>query len=95
MAKVMEISDVRLKWRKRGFSCDAFNDPPGQSWETFVHKCDELLMPVEGEIEVEIVGIIYHPAIGQELYIPKNSIHSVRNVGKGMSLWLYGYNGMP
>ncbi|SDJ59046.1 cupin domain-containing protein [Microbulbifer yueqingensis] len=82
---------VSADWSARGFSCDLWTDPPGQRWEDFVHEVDELLMPVEGTIEVEIDGRVSHPAIGEELFIPAGASHSVRNTGGTMARWLYGY----
>jgi quercetin dioxygenase-like cupin family protein len=66
-------------------------DPPGQRWEDFVHATDELVLVVEGELEFEINGVISHPKIGEELFIPAGAVHSVRNIGSQTARWLYGY----
>ena len=31
------------------------------------------------------------PLIGQEVFIPANAIHTVRNVGNTNNVWYYGY----
>ncbi len=82
---------VAADWGARGFSCDLWTDPPGQRWEDYVHAVDELLMPLEGELEVEIGGEIHHPRPGEELFIPAGVLHSVRNIGGVTARWLYGY----
>ncbi len=69
---------VARAWRERGFSCGLWVDPPGQVWADYVHDVDELVMVVEGEVELEIEGKVHRPA-------------PVRNVGRGESRWLYGY----
>ena len=83
--------DVCRDWAARGFSCDLWVDPPGQCWEGYVHATDELVLVLEGEVEFEIDGGIFHPETGEELFIPAGAVHSVRNVGTCTARWLYGY----
>ena len=83
--------DVARDWAARGFSCALWVDPPGQRWEDFVHGADELVLVLEGELELEINGEIGHPKIGDEVYIPAGAVHSVRNIGASTARWLYGY----
>ncbi len=78
-------------WRARGFSCDVWVDPPGQVWENYVHTVDELVMILEGELELELQGRVIRPSQGEEVYIPARMVHSVRNVGGRTARWLYGY----
>jgi mannose-6-phosphate isomerase-like protein (cupin superfamily) len=82
---------VARGWKARGFSCDLWTDPPGRRWEDFVHAADELVLLVEGEIELEIGGLITMPAIGEEVLVPARTRHSVRNTGGTTARWLYGY----
>ena len=83
--------EVSKNWAARGFSCDLWVDPPGQCWEDFVHTRGELVMVLEGQVEFEIDGELYHPETGIELYIPAGVVHSVRNIGATTARWLYGY----
>jgi quercetin dioxygenase-like cupin family protein len=83
--------DVSTDWKARGFSCDLWVDPPGQRWEDFVHSADELILVVEGELELEISGVTSQPEVGEEVLIPAGSVHSVRNIGDKTARWLYGY----
>ena len=78
-------------WQRRGFSCGLWTDPPGQVWEDFVHATDELVMPIEGQIELEFGGATVRPEIGEEVLIPARAAHTVRNVGGTTARWLYGY----
>lgn len=87
----VEADYVAADWARRGFSCDLWIDPPGQRWEGYVHEVDELLMLVEGALELECEGRTWHPAIGEEVYIPARVCHAVRNVGGTTARWLYGY----
>ena len=84
--------DVSQDWAARGFSCELWVDPPGQCWEDFVHNTNELVVVLEGELEFEINGQISHPEIGEEVYIPAEMAHSVRNIGNTTARWLYGYD---
>jgi len=82
---------VRNDWARRGFSCGLWTDPPGQCWEDFVHGTDEIVTVVDGVVEFEIAGEIHHPQPGEELFIPAQAVHSVRNIGSTTAHWLYGY----
>lgn len=88
---MIDIEDVRRNWNQRGFRCDVWIDAPGQVWRDFLHPTDELVMPIEGAIELEFGGHVYRPAIGEEVLIPARTRHTVRNVGPGIARWLYGY----
>ena len=57
----------------------------------FIHRMDELVVLAEGEIEIEIEGKSQQPQIGDEVFIPANAIHTVRNIGKTNNVWYYGY----
>jgi len=82
---------VAKDWQARGFSCDLWVDPPGQVWEDYVHSTDELLMLMDGKLELEMKGKAFRPAIGEEVLIPANTSHTVSNVGGTTARWLYGY----
>ncbi|RMH05092.1 MAG: cupin domain-containing protein [Nitrospirae bacterium] len=82
---------IAREWASRGFSCDLWIDPPGRRWEDFVHTTDEVILVVEGQLEVEINGTRYYPPVGEELFIPAGASHSVRNIGQTTARWLYGY----
>ncbi len=82
---------VAARWCERGFSCGLWVDPPEHVWADYVHDVDELVMVVEVELEFEIDGKRHHPEPGAELLIPARATHTVRNLGRGKSRWLYGY----
>ena len=82
---------VRKIWYSRGFSCDIWIDPPEKVWANFVHGTDELLMLIDGEIELEMDGEILQPEIGDEILIPAGMNHTVRNIGLVTNHWFYGY----
>ena len=86
-----DLTSVRFDWHSRGFSCDIWTDPPGQTWEGYTHTSDELVMTLEGDVEFEIDGHVLRPRVGEEVLIPAGVIHSVRNRGSTTSRWLYGY----
>lgn len=87
----MDLHRVPDVWAERGFSCDIWTDPPGQVWADFVHSVDELVMPIEGEVEIEMQGRRLRPAEGEEVFIPAGVAHTVRNTGRVTSRWYYGY----
>ena len=87
----MNPEQIKKDWNSRGYSFGIFKDPPGQVWADFVHKTDELVVLAEGQIEIEIEGESQQPLIGKEIFIPANAKHTVRNVGKTINSWYYGY----
>jgi mannose-6-phosphate isomerase-like protein (cupin superfamily) len=82
---------IEKKWKSRGFSFGLWVDPPGQTWEDYVHDTDELLIIAEGKLELEIDNKVSHPSIGEEVFIPAGAHHSVRNIGGTTAHWYYGY----
>ncbi|MCA9771013.1 MAG: cupin domain-containing protein [Myxococcales bacterium] len=87
----VDREQVERDWKARGFSRGLFTDPPGRCWEDYVHSVDELLMVLEGEVEIEISGVARIARPGEEIFIPARALHSVRNRGRTTSRWLYGY----
>ena len=82
---------ITADWAARGFSCELWTVPPGQRWEDFTHATDELVIVLEGDMEFEVQGQVYHPQPGDELLIPAGAVHSARNIGSTTGQWLYGY----
>ena len=85
---------IKQYWHSRGYSFSVFREPPSQVWADFVHRTDELVILAEGEIEVEIEGKVERPKIGEEVFIPANAVHTVRNIGKINNVWYYGYKNL-
>lgn len=90
-ASPVDRATVARDWRDRGFSCDLFVDPPGREWNGFVHGTDELVTVVEGRLELEVGAARFLAQPGDEVLIPKDVTHSVRNRSAGTTRWLYGY----
>ena len=87
----MDKATVKQNWQARGFSCDIWTDPPGEVWQDYAHKTDELLMLIDGEIEVHLGNKILRPDIGAEIFIPAHQLHTVINSGTVTNHWFYGY----
>ena len=83
---------VAAEWRSCGYSCDLFVDPPGRAWRDFVHHSNELVAVAEGRLEVAIDGELFVAEPGDEVFIPRGTRHSVRNVSSMTTRWLYGYD---
>lgn len=87
----MDAEKVASEWKSRGFSCDIWTDTPGQVWADFVHATDELVMLIDGEIELRFAGEVHRPQAGQEIFIPAGEPHTVINIGNTSNHWFYGY----
>ena len=92
-AMKLDRAEIEQDWHSRGFSCGLWIDPPGQVWEDYMHSTDELLMVLEGELELEMQERTFRPKWGEEVLIPARVTHTVRNVGGTTARWLYGYKG--
>ena len=90
-ASLLDLDTMRQRWRRRGFSCDVWRDPPGQVWADFVHDTDELVMLVDGSLEIRMNGDTLPARIGEEILIPAGVSHTVRNTGNTTNSWFYGY----
>ncbi|MDH3639361.1 MAG: cupin domain-containing protein [Gammaproteobacteria bacterium] len=87
----MEHPEVKETWAARGYSCDVWTDLPGQVWRDYVHESEELVMLMEGQIEITFQGSTVRPGVGEEILIPAGAMHTVRNVGTTHSRWYYGF----
>ena len=87
----MDKARMERDLHARGFSYGLWTDPPGQVWRNYVHNVDEVFIVVEGEMELEIQGRAFRPAIGEEVLIPAGVVHTVRNMGPTTARWIYGY----
>ncbi len=56
-----------------------------------MHDMDEVLMLVEGNIEITFQGTTVRPNLGEQVYKPAGAMHTVRNVGSTNSRWYYRY----
>lgn len=88
----LDRDQVAQDWSRRGYSCDVFIDPPGREWNDFVHATNELVTVMDGRLKLTIGGeeIIVGP--GDEVFIPKDVCHSVKNLSSSTTRWLYGYD---
>ncbi|MDH3504942.1 MAG: cupin domain-containing protein [Nitrospirota bacterium] len=91
-AVLLNREEISQSWRQRGYSCDLFIDPPGREWNDFVHSTNELVTVVEGKLQLTIDGEEFIAEPGDEVFIPKNVCHSVKNIHSATTKWLYGYD---
>jgi mannose-6-phosphate isomerase-like protein (cupin superfamily) len=85
------LGEIKADWTRRGYTFEYWIDPPGQVWRDFVHDVDELVILVEGEIEIEFGGRTVRPAVGEEVSIPARTRHTVSNLGDASNRWCFGY----
>jgi len=87
----VDRADVAAQWRARGYSCHDFADPPGRVWRDFVHETDEVVTVAEGRLELTVGSEVVLVEPGDEAFVPKGALHTVRNVHHGTTRWLFGY----
>jgi quercetin dioxygenase-like cupin family protein len=86
---MVDAQQILQDWGHRGFVGGFWIDPPGRAWERCRHDADQLLMLLDGNIELDIEGLVVCPSHGEEVLIPAGAVHSVRNVGGTDARWLY------
>ncbi len=86
----IDDEEVQREWESRGFSSQVHCDPPGRAWLNVVSDMDELIMVLEGEIEVELHGKVHRPKLGEEVIVPAGTSHTVRTLGSRPSRRLQG-----
>lgn len=83
---------VAQDWRARGYSCQEFIDPPGQQWNDFVHRTNEVVTVIDGRLQLDVNGETIAAEPGDEVFIPRGAVHSVRNIHSDTTRWLFGYD---
>lgn len=86
-----KLGDIKSDWAGRGYSFEYWIDPPGQRWRDFAHEVDEVVMLIEGEIELDLEGRTVRPQVGEEVLIPARVRHTVTNTGDAPNRWCFGY----
>jgi len=82
---------VQREWAEHGYSCDLWVDPPGSVWADFVHDEDERILVLDGAVILEMNGRVWSLGPGDEVMVPAQVRHTVRNVGERQARWLYGH----
>ncbi|NKB46917.1 MAG: cupin domain-containing protein [Legionellales bacterium] len=88
---MVSAQELQFQWHQRGYSFSLWHDPPGQVWHDFVHPTDEVFMLLTGEITLTIHGQTLYPKPGEEIKIPANTPHTIRNIGLTENCWCFGY----
>jgi quercetin dioxygenase-like cupin family protein len=83
---------VAQDWARRGYTCELFIDPPGREWKDFVHATNELVTVVEGRLRMSVGETTCEAGPGDEVFIPRHTRHSVKNIHGGTTRWLFGYD---
>ena len=67
-------------------------DSPGQEWNDFVHGANELVVVAKGRLKMSVGEQSFIVEEGDEIFIPKGELHSLKNISSEMTKWLYGYD---
>ena len=85
--------DMEERLRARGFEPTRWTDPPGTIREQSVHEHDEILVVLNGSVEIDLGGLTRIPEVGEEVFIPALTVHTLRNVGDTDAVWIAGKRG--
>lgn len=84
---------VGMDWGLRGFSCQPVSDPAGKEWRECAQDADLLITVIEGRLEIAVLGATIDAMPGDEVIVPRETMHAIRNPHHARTRWLYGYNG--
>jgi len=88
----MTEDEFEKNWTKRGFSFSVGSIKLQEEVKDAVHDDqDELIVMVNGKLEVTIGGETFIPDRNQEVLIPAKSNHSIKNIGAVDSIIYFGY----
>ena len=64
-------------------------DWPGQIKKEYIHDPDELVIQVEGKVEVELEEFSCRLQTDKEFISPAETYYTIQNIGKEESWWFY------
>lgn len=88
----VDHGEVARAWREEGYGCEHCCDPAGQGWRDLSGGRDEMLAVLEGALEVEMHGVRYVLAPGDEMFIPRAASYRLRNAAPQETRWLHGHD---
>ena len=67
--------------RERGFRTSRERMPSGRVDTDATHSVDEVLVLLDGSIEIDIGGVMRCPQPGEEVVLPAGTLHTIDNTG--------------
>jgi quercetin dioxygenase-like cupin family protein len=86
---------VEADWDRRGFGCFWHMAPGGRKWMDCIHKSNALVVVVDGQVAFTVDGERNTLGPGDEILIPRGSVHHIENMSNESSRWLYGFDVAP
>ena len=86
----VSLADVKRDWEARGYYTKRYDAEPGWAQEEHYHGFDRLLTVVEGRLEMTIEGQRFVLEPGDEIFMPRRTVNSKRNLHNGFTMLLYG-----
>jgi len=88
----VDHGEVSRAWSERGYDCVVCTEPPGQDWRDVSESRDEMLAVIEGGLDVEMHGVRYVLAPGDEMSIPREAPYRLRNASTQETRWFHGHD---
>jgi hypothetical protein len=86
----VDHGEVSRAWSEQGFDCVTCTDAPAQDWRAVSEGRDEVLVVIEGGLEVEMHGVRYALRPGDEMFIPREAPYRMRNASGQQTRWFHG-----
>ncbi len=88
----VDCGEVARAWAAEGYGCEPCGLAPGEERPDGGADRDRRLAVVAGALVVEMHGVHYALAPGDELFIPRAARCRLRNAGRQEARWLQGHD---
>ncbi len=85
--------EVESDWAARGCRVNRYDAEPGWAKEEHFHELDTLLTVAEGRLEMVVEGQRFVLEPGDEIFSPRQTAHSLKNLDDGFTVLFHGYVG--
>jgi mannose-6-phosphate isomerase-like protein (cupin superfamily) len=82
--------EVGQDWNTRGYDCTVSAFMSGWTSSNHEHHSDEVATPVEGSMALVVGPQRFEAELGDEIFIPSNTMHRLENSHDGRLEMLYG-----
>jgi mannose-6-phosphate isomerase-like protein (cupin superfamily) len=83
-------AEVGQDWNSRGYDCTSRLFLSGWASSNHSHRSDEVITPFEGRVALVVGEQRFEAELGDELFLPSNTMHRLENSHDGRLEMLYG-----
>ncbi len=77
----MNVAEIENTLEQRGFEVVERVLATGRVRTDAVHPIDEMIVVLDGDVEIDVGGITRCPDPGEEVLLPAGTVHTIDNTG--------------